>query len=110
MNKWLLGVDIGSVSIKFVLLDESHCLRYESYTRTDGRPLPSLIKGLAVVRSKLPDDAYVAAVGTTGSGRFLAAAYLGADIVKNEITTQAVGALHYNPKIRTIMEIGGQDS
>ncbi|MCK5310799.1 MAG: hypothetical protein KAJ62_01740 [Desulfobacteraceae bacterium] len=110
MKKWLLGVDIGSVSIKFALLDDLKILQYESYTRTDGRPLRALIAGLEGVRSKLSKDAYVGAVGTTGSGRFLAAAYLGADIVKNEITAHAVGALHYNPEVRTILEIGGQDS
>jgi predicted CoA-substrate-specific enzyme activase len=30
--------------------------------------------------------------------------------VKNEITCQAVGAVHYYPKVQTIIEIGGQDS
>jgi predicted CoA-substrate-specific enzyme activase len=110
MKKWSLGVDLGSVSIKLVLLDELNCLQYESYARTDGRPLPALIEGLENLRASLPRDAKVGAVGTTGSGRFLTAAYLGADTVKNEITAHAVGALHYNPEVRTILEIGGQDS
>ena len=35
---------------------------------------------------------------------------LGADLVKNEITAQAVGTLHYVPDVHTIIEIGGQDS
>jgi predicted CoA-substrate-specific enzyme activase len=52
----------------------------------------------------------VAACGTTGSGRHLAAALLGADAVRNEITSHATAALHYFPQARTIIEIGGQDS
>jgi predicted CoA-substrate-specific enzyme activase len=35
---------------------------------------------------------------------------VGADMVKNEITAQAIAALHYFPEVRTIIEIGGQDS
>jgi predicted CoA-substrate-specific enzyme activase len=49
-------------------------------------------------------------VGTTGSGRFLAGAFLGADVIKNEITAHAVGVLSWRPDIRTVIEIGGQDS
>jgi predicted CoA-substrate-specific enzyme activase len=35
---------------------------------------------------------------------------LGADLVKNEITSHAVAALHHVPDVQTIIEIGGQDS
>jgi predicted CoA-substrate-specific enzyme activase len=33
-----------------------------------------------------------------------------ADIVKNEIITHAVAASHFHPEVRTVIEIGGQDS
>jgi predicted CoA-substrate-specific enzyme activase len=52
----------------------------------------------------------IAGVGTTGSGRTLAAAVAGADAVKNEITAHGVAAATFDPEIRTIIEIGGQDS
>jgi predicted CoA-substrate-specific enzyme activase len=35
---------------------------------------------------------------------------VGADLVKNEVTSQAAAALHYFPDARTVIEIGGQDS
>ena len=35
---------------------------------------------------------------------------IGADIVKNEITSHATGTLFFVPDVRTILEIGGQDS
>jgi predicted CoA-substrate-specific enzyme activase len=35
---------------------------------------------------------------------------LGADIVKNEITAHATAAIHFYPEVKTILEIGGQDS
>ena len=52
----------------------------------------------------------VMAVGTTGSARRLVGAILGATVVKNEITAHAVGTTHLHPDVRTILEIGGQDS
>jgi len=52
----------------------------------------------------------ICGVGTTGSGRYLTGDFVGADVVKNEITAHARGAAHFNPDIDTIFEIGGQDS
>jgi predicted CoA-substrate-specific enzyme activase len=47
---------------------------------------------------------------TTGSGRYLTGDYLGADVIKNEITAQAQGVRAFVPDIESIFEIGGQDS
>ena len=52
----------------------------------------------------------VRAVGTTGSARRLVGAMCGAAVVKNEITAHAVGTTFLHPDVRTILEIGGQDS
>ena len=52
----------------------------------------------------------VRAVGTTGSARRLVGAMCGATVVKNEITAHAVGTTFLHPDVRTILEIGGQDS
>ncbi|WP_270298066.1 acyl-CoA dehydratase activase, partial [Eggerthella sinensis] len=48
--------------------------------------------------------------GTTGSARRLVGAMCGATVVKNEITAHAVGTTYLHPDVRTILEIGGQDS
>ena len=47
---------------------------------------------------------------TTGSGRYLTGDFIGADVVRNEITAQATAAAAINPDVDTIFEIGGQDS
>ena len=52
----------------------------------------------------------IVGTGTTGSARKLVGAMLGATIVKNEITAHAVGTTSFYPDVRTILEIGGQDS
>jgi len=110
MRKWAMGVDVGSVTIKFLLLDEQQEIQFDSYNRTMGDPTQALLQGLQEVKEALPADVEIGSVGTTGSGRQLAAAILGGDIIKNEITAHAIGAQFWNPDIQTIIEIGGQDS
>jgi len=52
----------------------------------------------------------ICACGTTGSARYLTKAVIGGDIAKTEIIAHAVGAQSEYPDVRTILEIGGQDS
>jgi len=52
----------------------------------------------------------IAGVGTTGSARYLAGVIVGADLIKNEITAHAKGAAYFVPDVRTVIDIGGQDS
>ena len=58
----------------------------------------------------MPPQAEICGVATTGSARYLAGVVLGADLIKNEITSHAVAAMHYIPEVQTVVEIGGQDS
>ncbi|GFN21914.1 acyl-CoA dehydratase activase [Thermanaeromonas sp. C210] len=104
-----LGIDVGSVSSKIVAIGPEKELLFETYLRTHGGPIEALQTGFRQLQEKLP-HARVLAVGTTGSGRHLAAAMVGADTIKNEITAHAVAARHVNPEVRTVIDIGGQDS
>jgi predicted CoA-substrate-specific enzyme activase len=104
------GVDVGSISTCLALVDGRGKVLRTAYLRTQGRPVESLRTGLEGLRSAVDGTLAVAGVGTTGSGRHLAAALVGADVVKNEITAHAVAAIHERPDVRTILEIGGQDS
>ncbi|MBI4319952.1 MAG: 2-hydroxyglutaryl-CoA dehydratase [Chloroflexi bacterium] len=105
-----LGIDVGSVTTKFALIDDDCNLVYSTYVRTQGKPLSVVQEGLKEMSRSVPGVTEIAGVGTTGSGRQLAAAVVGADVVKNEITAHAVGASHFVPNVQTILEIGGQDS
>jgi predicted CoA-substrate-specific enzyme activase len=67
-------------------------------------------RGIEITRKELPPEFEIRGVGTTGSARYLAGTIVGADVIKNEITAQAVGALQYVHDVQTIIEIGGQDS
>ena len=105
-----LGIDVGSVTTKFAALDEEDRLVTSLYLRTQGRPIAMIQQGLKELATRLPAGAQIKGVGTTGSARYLAGVILSADVVKNEITAQAVSALHFVPDVKTVIEIGGQDS
>ena len=108
--KAFLGIDVGSVSTDIALIDESSDLVGGAYLMTRGQPIGAVQEALEAISGSLPGGAAICGVGATGSGRYLAAAITGADAVKNEITAQAVSAMVVVPDVRTVIEIGGQDS
>ena len=110
VQKAFLGVDVGSVTTKLALIDQKAQHIDSCMLRTSGQPVIAIQKGMKTILENAKDEYEVLGVGTTGSGRVLAGAVLGADMVKNEITAHAVAATHFNPDVQTILEIGGQDS
>ncbi len=111
-----LGIDVGSVSTNLALIDSDGELIYGIYRMTDGRPIEVVSDALNEIFNKIEvDRVEIRGVGTTGSGRELIGALVGADVVKDEITAHKTGALFIsdkflNKKVDTIFEIGGQDS
>lgn len=109
MGKYYMGIDVGSVSTNIVLMDENIDIHYKRYLRTQGKPIEILKEGIGEIEKDF-GKVDILGVGVTGSGRYLANIIVGADIVKNEITAHAVAGLNFIPDVRTIIEIGGQDS
>ncbi|CUH97514.1 hypothetical protein P22_3645 [Propionispora sp. 2/2-37] len=107
---YYLGIDVGSVSTNLVVIDEDDNVIERLYLRTSGQPINVLCNGMKIISEKLGKDIVIKGVGTTGSGRQLASVIVGADAVKNEITAHAVAAQSLVSGVRTILEIGGQDS
>ena len=107
--KGYLGIDVGSVSTNIVLIDDEKQVQDTLYIRTQGRPIEAVKEGLNRF-FKLYPNLEVKGVGTTGSGRALTGAMVGADSIKNEITAHAVAASYIHPEVKTVLEIGGQDS
>ena len=105
-----LGVDVGSVTTKLAVLDKNDELVTYTYLLTQGKPIDTVQQGLKQIAQQLPEDVDIRGVATTGSARYLTGVIVGADLVKNEITSHAVAALQYIPEVQTIIEIGGQDS
>jgi len=105
-----LGIDVGSVTTKLAVLNENEELVTHTYLPTQGKPIDMVQLGLKQIKQQLPENVDICGVATTGSARYLAGVIVGADLVKNEITSHAVASLQYIPQVQTIIEIGGQDS
>jgi len=108
--KVYLGIDVGSVYTKMAVLDRKNEIVNYIYLPTPGNPVRAIQQGLKQLEQLLPEGTDICGVATTGSARYLAGVIVGADSVKNEITSQATAALHYMPQVQTVVEIGGQDS
>mgnify|MGYP003681892236 CR=1 FL=1 len=105
-----LGVDVGSISTNLVLIDRRKRVIAREYLMTAGRPIDAIQRGLVAIGREFEDKVIIRGAGTTGSGRYLTGDFVGADIIKNEITTHARAAALVCPDVDTIFEIGGQDS
>ena len=111
MTKGYLGIDIGSISTKGVVIDQDNNILAKEYLWTEGDPMGAVKRLLKALEAQLKErDVQVVSVGTTGSARKLIGVMTGASVVKNEITAHAIGTTTVHPDVRTIFEIGGQDS
>ncbi|MGI6433952.1 MAG: acyl-CoA dehydratase activase [Syntrophomonadaceae bacterium] len=110
MKNAYLGLDVGSVSTNLVVLDEDNQVLAAKYLRTNGRPIQTVQEGIQIIGREIANHVKIVGCGTTGSARYLSGLIIGADIVKNEITAHAIAAAHEINDVRTIIEIGGQDS
>ena len=106
---YFLGIDVGSISTDMVIIDEHEEIVEHLYLKTKGRPMDAIGYGLRKLGNDFQSE-QIRKTGVTGSGRGLAGAFVGADVIKNEITTHGTAAAKIDPGIKTIIEIGGQDS
>ena len=109
--KGYLGIDIGSISTKGVVIDGNNNILAKEYLWTEGDPMGAVKRLLKALEKQLEgSDVRIVSVGTTGSARKLIGVMTNACVVKNEITAHAIGTTTIHPEVNTIFEIGGQDS
>ncbi|MBW1801999.1 MAG: CoA activase, partial [Deltaproteobacteria bacterium] len=104
------GMDIGSTTNKNALIDEEGEIIHKSYVHTQGKPIEVTQRLLKIINDELGNRVSILGTATTGSGRNVVGDFLNADLIIDEITAHARGAVEFDPTIDTIFEIGGQDS
>ncbi len=110
MNKAYLGIDIGSISTKGVIIDKNNNIIAKDYIWTKGDPVNAVKNLLKNLKENMPKEYKVVSAGTTGSARRLIGIMVRANVIKNEITAHAIGTSSIYKDVKTIFEIGGQDS
>ncbi len=104
-----LGIDCGSVSLNLALMTGGADEPVSVYLRTKGRPLGSFVEAIDELIKVCGGNLPVTSALVTGSARELLSKALNIPAI-NEISAHATGAHHVIPNVRTIVEIGGQDS
>lgn len=105
-----LGLDIGSTTTKYAIINEKGDIIHKAYIHTRGKPIEVTQTLLKTIRDEIEKKIILKGVATTGSGRNVVGDFLNADLIIDEITAHARGAVEIDPKIDTIFEIGGQDA
>ena len=98
----LAGIDIGSRSIDFVLLDGD---RHEIVERFQAETSIDLSSQLRLIRERYTWDDLT----STGYGRQLSQKVLGGEVI-TEIKAYATSAYQLHPNIETVIDLGGQDT
>jgi predicted CoA-substrate-specific enzyme activase len=105
-----IGIDVGSTTTKYAVMNQEREIIHKSYVHTQGKPIEVTQRLLRIISDEMGDKIEVRGVATTGSGRNVVGDFLNADLIIDEITAHARGAVEIDPTIDTIFEIGGQDS
>lgn len=105
-----LGIDIGAISTKAVIIDDNNKIITSEYLNTERNPINAVKKIISILNKKLDKKKYkVVSVGTTGASRKLIGTMLGANVIKNEIISHTIGTKSIMPNVGTIIETSGQD-
>jgi len=107
-----LGIDAGSTTTKFVLLNEAEEVIDSFYSGNQGDPLVVLKSALIQLNERYKEAGAkleILGVGTTGYGELLFYRALHADYHTVETVAHARAAKKICPDVSFILDIGGQD-
>jgi len=107
-TKLHLGIDIGSISLNTVLIDDENNIIENRYDYCHGKPFHRLREVLGEVFEAYSDYS-IATLSLTGTGGKLISELIGGHYV-NEIIAQSTSVSMLYPKVKTIIEMGGEDS
>lgn len=104
--KYKMGIDIGSTTIKIVLLEDEKIV-YSEYRRHHSDISGVLNSLFDEVKEKFPE--LTTKVTITGSGGLSVANWLGLDFIQ-EVMAETVAINKYHPETDVIIELGGEDA
>ena len=110
-DRTIIGLDVGSTTTKGVVMRcKDQAILAAEYLRTNGDPVGASRRVYASLADQIQAPIDIVGLGVTGSGRQIAGLHALTEGVINEIIAHATGALHFDPDVDTIFEIGGQDA
>lgn len=104
-----LGIDSGSTTTKLILITPDCRILYSHYQSNNGQPLDIVIEKLKEIFELSQGRIQILGSAVTGYGEDLIKAAIKADFGIVETVAHFKAALHFNPKVDFIIDIGGQD-
>ena len=102
----LMGIDVGSTTVKVAVLDQNLEILYTSYERHFARVKECVLAQLAVVKEKFGGDFKVSITGSAGLGL---AQRSGVNFVQ-EVQAAFTAIRKYYPDADAAVELGGEDA
>ncbi len=106
--KYFVGIDIGSVSVKIVLLDEDGTVCHSNSEKIISSPRGTLNSLILAAGNKV-DITKIESVGVSGSGKTIVPPDFNWTEYSSSLAISS-GLLQRHPDARTIIQIGGQTS
>ena len=107
MREYKAGIDIGSTTVKLVVLDENDNIIYGQYKRHMARTQATLAELLAEAQEQVGECRL--RVRITGSGSINLAKSLGIEFVQ-EVVAVATALKYSAPQTDVAIELGGEDA
>ena len=108
MNKILhVGLDVGSTTVKIVVMDENLDTVYTNYTRHNSDTKNTVCNVLDDLVKCFPESEFTLAL--TGSGAMSAATFLDVPFIQ-EVVSCKRAVEKYIPKTDVVIELGGEDA
>ena len=104
-----LGIDSGSTTTKLILITPDCRILYSHYQSNNGQPVDIIVEKLAEVYKLSEGRIKIVGSAVTGYGEDLIKAAIKADFGIVETVAHFKAALHFNPNVDFIIDIGGQD-
>lgn len=102
-----VGIDIGSTTVKVVVLDENNALLFRSYERHFSKTRERTVETLYAIRDMLKGQTvHMVITGSAGLGVSKAS---GIDFVQ-EVYATAAAVQEYHPDTDAVIELGGEDA
>ena len=107
MNTLHVGLDVGSTTVKIIVLDEEKKVIYKDYQRHYSDTKNTVCTVLENLIKMFPDNTFTLAL--TGSGAMSAAKFLGVNFIQEVISCKRA-VEKYIPQTDVVIELGGEDA
>lgn len=104
-----LGIDSGSTTTKLILITPDCRILYSHYQSNNGQPVDIIVEKLKEIYELSGGRITIRGSAVTGYGEDLIKAAIKADFGIVETVAHFKAALHFNPNVDFIIDIGGQD-